>query len=464
MIRRPYYKYTCALLAMGPAIALGLASSGCTTADNAAANVQAALSGCSEFSGGPSSVAVLSISGDAKAFVTASANLVAVASASETAVLNACLGMAADLHITDTWTSMAPSPGGAPDAETKEVCTQVSNTITATLAANASAMCTLVISGGHCVVNETEQVTCESMCTSNTTCQPGNITTLCSPASLTGQCSGTCNAMATCEGSETTQAQCQGACEGDCTGMCGSDPCMATHCKDKCAGTCTGDCTLATDTTINCGASVNCRGGCSVTYTAPECETTVTPPVCNVSQACQSSCKSNAEVTSVCTPPGASLECNASASVTVTAAEEALDAALELADSSPLDASPAPPDSTVASSDASLASLDAPANTADASGAVAVPANLQALIGTVKTHMPAIILLVNTQANLFLDATNEVTTTGTTVVDNLTSQGGKALACATTAVSADVSASASMTVSVQASSNVSGACGGPTSS
>jgi uncharacterized protein YabE (DUF348 family) len=122
----------------------------------------------------------------------------------------------------------------------------------------------------------------------------------------------------------------------------------------------------------------------------------------------------------------------------------------------------------VASSDASLASLDAsldaPANTADASGAVAVPANLQALIGTVKTHMPAIILLVNTQANLFLDATNEVTTTGTTVVDNLTSQGGKALACATTAVSADVSASASMTVSVQASSNVSGACGGPTSS
>jgi hypothetical protein len=209
-----------------------------------------------------------------------------------------------------------------------------------------------------------------------------------------------------------------------------------------------------------------------VTYTAPECETTVTPPVCNVSQACQSSCKSNAEVTSVCTPPGASLECTAMASATVTTVEEALDAAVELADSSLLDATPPPLDSTVASLDASLVSLDASpeasldgsAITVDGSGTVAVSANLQALIGTVKTHMPAIILLVNTQANLYLDATNEVTSTGTTVVDNVTSEGGKSLACATTAVSADVSASASMSISVQASSNVSGACGGPTSS
>jgi len=207
MIRRPYYGYAGALLIAGPAMALGLSNSGCTAASNAAANVQAALSGCSEFSGGPSAVAALSIDGDAKAFVTASANLVAVTSTSETAVLNACLGMAADLHITDTWSSMAPSAGEAPDAETKEVCAQVSNTITATLAANASAMCTLVISGGHCVVNETEQVTCESMCTTNTTCQPGNITTLCSPASLTGQCSGTCNAMATCQSTSRAQGE-----------------------------------------------------------------------------------------------------------------------------------------------------------------------------------------------------------------------------------------------------------------
>lgn len=213
---------------------------------------------------------------------------------------------------------------------------------------------------------------------------------------------------------------------------------------------------------INCGASVDCRGGCSVTYTAPECETTVTPPVCNVSQACQSSCKSNAEVTSTCTPPGASLECNASASATVTSADETTDAAVGVADAAS-DAALASLDATVASLDASTASLDG-SGTADAFGAVAVSANLQALIGTVKTHMPAIILLVSTQAKLFLDATSEVKTTGTVVVDNVTSQGGKALACATTAVSADVSASASMNVSVQASSNVSGSCGGPTSS
>jgi hypothetical protein len=158
MIRRPYYRYTrAAAVVVAPALALGLSTSGCSAASTAASNVQAALSGCSEFSGGPSAVAALSIDGDAKAFVTASANLVAVAATSETAVLSACIGMATDLHITDTWTAMAPSGGDAPDAETTEVCTKVSNTITATLAANASAMCSLVISGGHCVVDETEQ-------------------------------------------------------------------------------------------------------------------------------------------------------------------------------------------------------------------------------------------------------------------------------------------------------------------
>lgn len=141
-----------------------------------------------------------------------------------------------------------------------------------------------------------------------------------------------------------------------------------------------------------------------MTYKAPQCETTVTPPVCNVSEACKASCKSNVEVTSTCTPPGASLECNAG-----------------------------------------------------------VSADVQALIDTVKKNLPAIILLVKARGQLVLDAASQVGTTGKVVVDNVTSLGGKSLACAGAAVESDVTASASLNVSVQASAKVSGACGGPTS-
>ncbi len=461
MIKLIHHPYTRAFLLGGSALAFGLLNVGCSSAHDAVAGVQGALSGCDEFNGGATSIAALSIDGDAKAFVTASANLVAVTQTAETAVLDACIGMATDLHIPDTWTAKAPSAGAAPDDETAEVCTQVSNAITATLNANASAMCTLVISGGHCVVDEKQQVSCESTCTGMTTCQPGDITTLCTPASLTGECDGTCNAMATCEGSASAQAQCQGACEGDCTGMCDADPCMATHCTGACAGKCTGDCKLAAAAAVNCGTSVNCRGGCSVTYKAPECETTVTPPVCKVSEACQSSCKSNTEVTSKCTPPGVELECNATASVTVSTAAVVDDAGTP---DGALEASLVSLDATVETLDASDASFDASGASFDASGAVVVSADLQTLIDTVRKNMPSLVLLVKTQSQLFLDATSEVETTGKVVVNNVSSLGGKDVACAGTAVTADVSASASMNVSVKASSKVSGSCGGPTSS
>ncbi len=66
--------------------------------------------------------------------------------------------------------------------------------------------------------------------------------------------------------------------------------------------------------------------------------------------------------------------------------------------------------------------------------------------------MPAIVLLVNAQGALALDASSNVVTTGKVVVKNLTSLGGKAFACAGVAADADVSASASVNVSVSASS------------
>jgi hypothetical protein len=388
----------------GFAVATATANGGCSAIDEAASNIQQASEGCDEFTGGESSVARLSIDGDTKAFVTASANLVAVADKAESEVLASCIAIDGDLRVADTW-SAKKGDGGSSDAEVTEACMQAANKIKAVLLAEASAGCQLVVSRGYCTVDEQEQVKCESSCTGAVTCQPGDITTLCTPAELTGECDGTCNAGAVCEGTETAQAQCQGSCEGDCTGMCDSNPCHGTHCKGECAGTCTGQCTLSSEAVVNCGADVDCRGGCSVAYKAPKCETTVTPPSCKVSQTCQASCASNVESKTTCTRPGTSLECTGT-----------------------------------------------------------VSADLQAVIDTVKKNLPPIVLLVQTQGKLVLDAANQVVATGNLVAERVTTLGGKSLACAGTAVKADGSAAASLNATVQASGNVSMSCGGPSAS
>ena len=391
----------------GAIVAIAMANGGCSAASAANAaltNAEQATSGCEEFDQGESSVSGLSIDGDTKAFVTASVNLASVASQAEIAVLAACKQIDVDLGVHDTWSAMK-GDGGSSDGETAEACKQAADKIKVVLESDASAGCALVVSRGYCVVDEQAQVKCESSCTGMTTCMPGDITTLCTPAELTGECDGSCKASAVCEGSAETLAQCQGACEADCNGMCDGSPCEARHCAGSCAGTCTGQCKLAASAQVNCGAKVHCRGGCSVAYKAPECETTVTPPSCKVSQTCQASCTSNVEAKAKCTPPGASLECSGT-----------------------------------------------------------VSADVQAVVDTVKKNMPAIILLVQTQGKLVQDAASQVIATGKVVADQVTSLGGKAIACAGKAVQADADASASLNVSVMASASVSGSCGGPTGS
>jgi hypothetical protein len=388
----------------GIAAVVAVSSGGCSAVDNAASNIQGLASGCDAFSQGSSAIDSLSIDGDTKAFVSASATLSSFVSTAEGDVLTACIAINKDLGVTDTWSAMAPEAGAAPDSEVTAACNAAATKIQAILSANAQAGCALVYSPAHCTVDETKEVQCESSCSSNTTCQPGNITTLCSPAEITGECSGSCNAGACCEGTIQNVAQCNGSCALDCTGTCDSKPCSGTHCGGVCVGTCSGDCTLATDAQVNCGAHVNCRGGCSVSYTAPSCETTVTPPSCNVSQTCQQSCKATVESQSTCTPAEAELECSAT---------------------------------------------------------VNLAADVTALIGTIKTNLPPLLSLVETQGPIALDAATVVKDTGSTLVSNTSSLTGQGLACAGTAVSADATAAGSLNVSVNACGAVSSACGGP---
>jgi len=392
------------LLIAGSLVAFATYSGGCSSVKDAVSNVEQASSGCDELSAGEASISKLSIDGDTRAFVTASANLAAVATSTEIEVLNACKAIDKDLEVTDTWSKLA-TDGGAPDAETSEACGAAAKKIKAILENDGGAGCELVISGGHCTVDVTAQASCEATCTGMTSCTPGDITTVCSPAEVTGECDGSCKADATCEGTVQTQAQCTGACEGECEGMCDATACHGTHCKGMCAGKCSGDCKVAANAEANCGANVNCRGGCTVAYKAPKCETTVTPPACKSSETCKASCTSNVEAKTTCTPPGVSLDCNAD-----------------------------------------------------------VSADVQKVIATVKANLPRIVLFVQSQSKIVLAAANQVVATGKIVANDVTTLGGKAIACAGAAAQADANASASLQVSFMASGSVSGSCGGPSGS
>ncbi len=391
---------SCPLVALVLGVPL-FASGGCSAAENAVNDAEGLASGCNELSGGPSSVESLSIDGDTKAFVMATANLVVLVDEGEKAVLAACIGIDDDLGVNDTWSAKAPKDGARPDDEVNEACHQASVKLRGVLTA-AQAQCSLFVSPAHCTVDEEAEVNCESACSSKETCTPGDITTLCSPAQLTGECDGECKAHATCEGRADAETLCNGACTLDCDGQCDGAMIHQKHCAGTCEGMCSGDCTVADGAHVSCGSNVHCRGGCTVALKAPECETTVTPPVCNVSQTCQSSCKSTVEARSSCEPAGVTLEC---------------------------------------------------------SGNVTVAVN--AVIATVKKNLPPIVAIVQTKGHLALDAANEVVTTGKVVANNVTSLSGKAVACTTTAVAVDASAASSLNVSVSASASVSASVGGP---
>src|ERR1700678_567656 len=105
MKHRPTYSIPCLLAG---AVVVAASSGGCSAVDNAASNVEGLASGCDEFSQGQSAISTLSIDGDTKAFVAASAYLSSFVSTAESDVLTACIAIDHDLSVTDTWSAMAP--------------------------------------------------------------------------------------------------------------------------------------------------------------------------------------------------------------------------------------------------------------------------------------------------------------------------------------------------------------------
>lgn len=422
-----------------PLLVVGLALPA-TVGCDAAEDLKGLAEGCDEFSAGATFDADMeaSVGVEVKAFMQASADLAKVGADMKVAVKTACVGIATDLGATDTWTAK----GDSDDAVT-EACNAASAKIDAIMQAGAQANANfaLTVAGGKCVVNASAQSSCEASCQVDATCTEPSVDVRCSPGDLSVECSGNCQANATCEGSATVAANCQGKCEAECTGTCSGEcngtitggctgtcegkcdgvatpaggqanctgtcegqctqPAANAQCQGKCAascnGTCKGECKLDASANINCGASVKCKGGCSVAGTAPECQGELTPPTCEGDADCQGSCSASASIKAECSPPQVKLICNVSAT-----------------------------------------------------------SDIPKLVAALEAHLPALLEVTLDQSVIALKAVAKVTAAAQNVVSAAGSLGGKAIACAGAAAEASVTASASVNVSVNASASASG--------
>lgn len=225
----------------------------------------------------------------------AATSFIAASEALELEIGTACHNIATDLEADDV--------PAADDVQA--VCGAASAALDAEVGAGATIE--IAIEGGGCEVNAEAQFSCEAECSVEGECDPGTVEVRCDPGELSGECSGECSASAVCEGSAEIAANCDGSCSGNCTGTCEGDDVSGAVCDGRCDGECTGECTLAADASINCGVDVDCRGGCSVEYTAPHCEGTVEPPQCDMDMDCQAGCDGQASVEAECTPPSVSV-------------------------------------------------------------------------------------------------------------------------------------------------------------
>jgi hypothetical protein len=279
------------------------------------------------------------------------------------------------------------------------------------MTANANANFALVVSRGACHPDFTAEANCEAGCSAQQKCDPGTVETRCDPAQLRVSCQGSCAAQAFCEGRIDAEADCEGRCEAECTGSC-SGTCTDEHghrtdadqnchgkCSDHCSGKCNGRCKIEASAGVACGANVECKGGCSGTFTNPTCETEFTPPKCTLDESCFEGCRANVVAKAVCDPPTVKL----------------------LAD-------------------------------------VSAGADVAKLVATVEKNLPPLVQTAEAQAPIASSILQNVSASGDAVLKASGNLDGKSIACAGAAAQSLAQTGASLTVSTQAGGQVTQDC------
>jgi hypothetical protein len=308
-VRKGLYTTSFVLLAAAPA---------CISSDSKVLDVS---EGCDEYD--KDSLQSLSIDADAKAFISATAEIDGATLRVSEQVFTACSGIAQDLGLADTWSGLGtlkekisnPSGTGACDTVSRELQARVTGS---ELSARVS------VAEGECRVDFEKQKACEAGCEANPVCEPGDAVTRCEPGKLSAYCEGSCEAESTCVGSVSVAANCEGECtarcDGECRGTCyredGSvtenDPACVGKCSGEFAGSCFGQCRVTKSVGIECGSRVRCRGGCTGQISEPTCTTEYLPPTCMVDSTCYDACATRATEEAVCDPTQVSVLLNTS--------------------------------------------------------------------------------------------------------------------------------------------------------
>jgi hypothetical protein len=381
-----------------------------------ARDLQETASGCDEFQEGSSAVAEADMDTNVKAFVKASVDLKAVAGRIKVDVKNACVDICNRLGVADTWSAHGDDDASISNDQGTGACDKAALEIDHIMKENkATAHFALIVTEPRCTIDTDLQASCEAACKADAVCTPGKIDVVsrCDPPALSVQCDGMCNVNAVCEGTAEVAAQCEGTCDatchGACTGTCTSETGAVTEnavdcagkCKGSCKGSCDGDCHVTATAGMACGATATCRGGCTGTISEPKCETELhqLPPECHVDANCEAGCSAQAQSNMHCTEPRVVL-----------------------------------------------------------AGDVTVSPRVAVLKAAVEANLPKLFLAARTEGPVVLKAVQELSTSGTAVLDGASNLGGKSLACVGAAAQAAASASVSMDVSVKGSGKVHGSC------
>lgn len=390
-----------------PLLALVPICGGCIATSSDLGN---ATKGCTELSQATID-ANLQVDARVKVFMQATVDFRLVGQKMKTDVKTACANIAVDLGAADTWSALGDVDDSVANANGTGACDAASVRIDSIMKASASANFALLTVPGACHTDFQAQASCDAKCKAEATCDSGTVETRCTPGELSTKCTERCKVQSYCCGTVDVDANCMGQCESTCTGECkgtctasdgtktDNNPNCHGKCSSSCNGTCKGKCKIEVTEGFACGANVRCKGECTTTHTDPVCESTFTPPSCQVDASCEESCSASVSAKAICEPPHVELYANASVNVDVAK-----------------------------------------------------------LIVTVNANLPVLLAAGEVQGKMALAVVDKLAATGSAIVKVATSLDGKSIACSGAAVKTLVEASAHLGVSVNASANVTQKC------
>ena len=244
-------------------------------------------------------------------FLSATADFTGAAAELEGSLIAACEDMAEELGVPES--ELQGTPG---QPKVKAVCNPVSAKLEAELKdlrASAKLDIKVAATPPRCDAKVDAYAECVGQCDVNV--DPGKLELKCEGGELRGQCEAECRGTCAAEVDGKCEGSCEGTCKGGCSGKCEGacdGKCSATaadgSCSGKCNGECKGECSAGCEGGCDGECVVKakaeckgeCRGDCSVQMKEPTCTGDVRAP--QASADCSASCDARLDAKVECKP------------------------------------------------------------------------------------------------------------------------------------------------------------------